>query len=181
MVEAAFQMPEYHAWPFFYTIQKNVDTRERQMKMWSDLILGYCKHRGLYQISLGELYASPICQNDSISRRISMESLKKICTWMGQNRFGDFTSESQESIFVYWRSLQEIAQAIHRWADNTGRIGSVETILDLTDDSSNSQEIFYQMPVELVLKACAALQEVGKAQVFYSDNTDTHGVKFFAI
>ena len=100
---------------------------------------------------------------------------------MQANRFAEFTADSQERILVYWRSLQEIAEAIHRWADNTGRIGSVETVLDLTDDSANRAEIFYQMPVELVLKACAALQEVGKAQVFYSDNTDTHGVKFFAI
>ena len=60
-------------------------------------------------------------------------------------------------MFVYWRSLQEIAQAIHRWADNTGRIGSVETLMDLTEDSSNRKEIFYQMPVELVLKACSTL------------------------
>ena len=37
------------------------------------------------------------------------------------------------------------------------------------------------MPIEIVLKACAALQQVGKAQVFYSDTTDTHGVKFFNI
>ena len=149
--------------------------------MWSDLILAYTKHLGVYTISLGELYATPICNNQQIGRRLSMESLQKVCTWMEANKFGSFTAESKESIFVYWRSLQEIAQAIHRWADNTGRIGSVEVVLDLTDDSGNRNEIFYQMPVELVLKACAALQEVGKAQVFYSDSTDTHGVKFFAI
>lgn len=72
-----------------------------------------------------------------------------------------------------------MADAIHKWADRTGRIGSVETIIDLTDDSSCKNEIFYKMPVEVVLKACVALSEVGKAQVIYSDNTDTHGVKFF--
>jgi len=104
------------------------------MKMWSDLILAYCKHRGVYIISLGELYASPICQNTAINRRLSMDSLNLVARWMQANKFGDFTSQSCESIFVYWRSLQEIAQAIHKWADNTGRIGSVETVLDLTDD-----------------------------------------------
>ena len=66
-----------------------------------------------------------------------MDSLKKVCSWMQQNKFGEFTAESQEAIFVYWRSLQEIADAIHRWADSTGRMGSVETVLDLTDDSAN--------------------------------------------
>ena len=132
-------------------------------------------------MSLGELYASPICNNSAINRRLSMDDLKSVASWMTTNRFADFTAASQEAMFVYWRPLQEIADAIHKWADKTGRIGSVETVLDLTDDSSNRTEIFYQMPVELVLKACATLQEVDKAQVFYSDNTDTHGVKFFAI
>ena len=130
---------------------------------------------------MGELYDSEICNNAGIQRRLSMDSLGKVAEWMQSNKFGEFTAESRESIFVYWRSLQEVAQAIHRWADNTGRIGSVEVILDLTDDSANRNEIFYQMPVEIVLRACAALQEVGKAQVIYSDSTDTHGVKFFAI
>ena len=110
-----------------------------------------------------------------------MDSLKKVTAWMSANKFADYTSDSQDAVFVYWRPLQEIADAIHKWADKTGRIGSVETVLDLTDDSGNRNEIFYLMPVELVLKACATLQQVGKAQVFYSDNTDTHGVKFFAI
>ena len=110
-----------------------------------------------------------------------MESLEKICTWMSANQLGEYTSESKDRIFVYWRSIQEVAEAIHKWADDTGRIGSVETVLDLCDDDENKKEIFYKMPVEIVLKACASLQEVGKAQVFYSDNTDTHGVKFFSI
>ena len=110
-----------------------------------------------------------------------MESLTQICDWMEANKFGEYTSQSKERVFVYWRSIQELAQAIHNWADTTGRIGSVETVLDVCDDSDNKKEIFYKVPVEIVLKACAALQEVGKAQVFYSDNTDTHGVKFFSI
>lgn len=100
---------------------------------------------------------------------------------MAANKFGDYTSDSKEKIFVYWRSIQEVAAAIHKWADETGRIGSVETVIDLTDDPANKNQLFYKMPVEILLKACAALQEVGKAQVFYSDNTDTHGVKFFNI
>ena len=158
-----------------------MDTRERQCKMWTDVILAYCKSKGLYSISLGELYASEICQNQSINRKLSMESLTQICDWMEANKFGEYTSQSKERVFVYWRSIQELAQAIHNWADTTGRIGSVETGLDVCDDSDNKKEIFYKVPVEIVLKACAALQEVGKAQVFYSDNTDTHGVKFFSI
>ena len=70
---------------------------------------------------------------------------------------------------------------MHKWADANARIGSVETVMDLTDDPACKKEIFYKMPIEILMKACVKLQDVGKAQVFYSDATDTHGVKFFNI
>ena len=52
------------------------------MKMWSDLIVSYCKSKGLYSIPLNELYNSPICVNNDINRRLSMDSLKQVVDWM---------------------------------------------------------------------------------------------------
>eukprot|EP00347_Sterkiella_histriomuscorum_P005578 403356074 len=175
----SFELPTQHSWPFFYTIQLNVDTRERQMKMWADLILNYTKSKQQYSISLGELYNSHITQNPEINRRLSMDSLLQIADWMSKNKFADFTSESREKIFVYWRPIQEIADAVYQWANKTGKIGSVETLIDICEDSDNKKESFYKLPIEVLLKSCQALQEVGKAEVFYSDNTDSIGVKFF--
>mmetsp|Transcript_19321 Transcript_19321/g.13873 ORF Transcript_19321/g.13873 Transcript_19321/m.13873 type:complete len:89 (+) Transcript_19321:34-300(+) len=80
-----FTLPEYHDWPFFFTIQKNVDTRDRQMKMWTDLILSYTKSKGAYTITLNELYSSPLCINQKVNRRLSMDSLVQVCRWMRDN------------------------------------------------------------------------------------------------
>ncbi|CDW78292.1 UNKNOWN [Stylonychia lemnae] len=146
-------------------IQLNYDTRERQMKMWSDLILAYSKSKGLYSISLGELYNSPITQNSEINRRLSMDSILQVSEWMTKNKFADFASASKEKIFVYWRSVQEVAEAIFKWADKNAKIGSVETLVDICEDGESKGEIFHRMPIEIVLKACQALQEVGKAEV----------------
>jgi hypothetical protein len=55
------------------------------MKMWSDLILSYTKSKGLYSISLNELYQSPICQNTEINRRLSMDAIKQVIEWMQKN------------------------------------------------------------------------------------------------
>jgi len=52
------------------------------MKMWSDLILAYTKAQGAYAISLFELYSSPLANNTSINRRLSMDALHSICAWM---------------------------------------------------------------------------------------------------
>ena len=55
----------------------------------------------------------------------------------------------------------------------------METLVDICEDTDNKGELFYKMPIEIVLKACYALQEVGKAEVFQAENVDALGVKFF--
>ena len=58
---------------------------------------------------------------------------------------------------MFWQPIQKIADSIHQWADRTGKIGSVEVVMDLVDDSDNKNELFFGMPVEIVIKACYAL------------------------
>ena len=104
------------------------------MKMWSDLILGYCQSQKQYSIAVQELYNSTLTNNTAINRKLSQDAIKEICEWMHANKFGEWASDSKDRIFVYFVPIQEVASAIHKWAENTGRINSVEVILDLTDD-----------------------------------------------
>ena len=132
-------LPVYHSWPQLYTIQKNLDTRERQMTMWQKLIFDYAKAKGTYTLTFNELYGSKICVNKEINRRLSMDNIKQIAAWMVANKFADYTTRGpaegdHDKVFVYWRSLQEVADAIFKWAKETGRIGSIETVLDMIDD-----------------------------------------------
>ena len=75
------------------------------MKMWSDLLLSYARSHYIYSISLGELYALPLCNNSKINRRLSMESLRAIIDWMQKNQFADYASDSKDKVFLYWRSI----------------------------------------------------------------------------
>jgi hypothetical protein len=58
---------------------------------------------------------------------------------------------------VYWRSVSEIADAIYKWADKNAKIGSVEAVLDICDDTDNKNEIFYKIPIEIIIKALYSL------------------------
>ena len=123
--------------------------------MWSDVIIEWSKSKGIFNSSISELYATPLCNNTQISRRLSIESLRQVFQWMQKHGFAEFAGDqANDKVFIYWRSIQEVAAAIHSWADKTARIGSVETVIDLTDDPMNKNEIFYKMPIEVVLKAC---------------------------
>ena len=80
---------------------------------------------------------------------------------------------------MYYKSVQEYAAAIYAWAQNTGRMNQVEYLVDVANSEENSKEIFYKIPLDIVKSACEALQRERKAEVFYSQATDSYGVKFF--
>lgn len=48
----------------------------------------------------------------------------------------------------------------------------MEAVIDICDDPDNKNEIFYKIPIEIVIKALNALQDVGKAQVSYTNNKE---------
>jgi len=145
------------------------------MKMWSDLLLSWAKSKREYQFPLQELYESPVCVNKEINRRLSMDALHQVISYMKQHskgsnisprEFADYVNEtSKDKVFIYWRSVQELADAVYKWADRNAKIGSVETVVDIYEDPDNKSEIFFKIPIEVVLKALYALQVTGKAQV----------------
>jgi len=112
--------------------------------------------------SISHRYVAMLKSTDDYRWKIfclSLNGCKKIVSKKCSSvlEFAEFTSESKERIFVYWRSVQEVAHAIYAWAEKNAKIGSVETIVDICEESDSKDEIFYKMPAEIVLKACYAL------------------------
>ena len=63
---------------------------------------------------------------------------------MVDKKFAAYTSAAggevePDKIFVYWRSPADVSQAIFKWAKDSGRIGSIETVLDLIEDEMNEE------------------------------------------
>ena len=88
---------------------------------------------------------------------------------MVQNKVADYSvaktnqDVEQDKIFVYWKSPQDVAGAIFKWAKESGRIGSIETVLDIIEDEFNKDELFFDIPIELALNALYILQDEKKA------------------
>ncbi|TNV77875.1 hypothetical protein FGO68_gene12395 [Halteria grandinella] len=187
MVEAAsrIDLPDLHSQPFFYTIQLNQDTRERQLKLWAEILLSYAKSQGKMGYSVQELYESEgVCVNKKVNRRLSIEAVGKVMEYMVEKGLADYSADdgTKDKVFIYAKPLQTIATAIFTWADRNCKIGSVETLVDLREDSSVKGEIFHMLDIKIIEKACLALQKEGKAEVFELDVSGlegTKGVKFF--
>ena len=54
-------------------------------------------------------------------------------------------------------------------------------MVDIAEDEEQKNQMFFGLPIEIIIKALYVLQDVGKSEVIYSQNTDSYGVKFFRI
>ena len=113
-----------------------------------------------------------------------MDAIQAIAKWLVEKKFADFSSQTEggepDKIFVYWRSPSDVATAIFKWVKDTGKIGSIETVIDIIEDEFNQDQVFHGMPIEIVLNALYLLQDEGKAEVFKTSSGD-YAVKFFNI
>jgi hypothetical protein len=62
-----YKLPEYCDWPFFFTIQKHTETRLKQLSMWSEFIINYCKSNKIWRISKAH-FANGIGKNIRVNR-----------------------------------------------------------------------------------------------------------------
>lgn len=69
------KFPEFYSFPPFFTIQPNLTTREKQLGLWRELILGY--HTNLKIKSL-IVHDCPLWKNTVIGRELSHEDVKKV-------------------------------------------------------------------------------------------------------
>jgi len=67
IVNKNYKFPEFYNWPFFFTIQKNADTRLKQLGMWSKIISEFCKENKIWRLSKSS-FQNYFGQNEKINR-----------------------------------------------------------------------------------------------------------------
>ena len=184
----SWQPPPYTSFPPFYTLQPNLTTLDRQLSLWSSLILSYCTYHRLYKLSL----SSPppnLFTNPTISRSLSPQAIRKVLDYMSRPENGSridwiapaSKGEQSSSCWVLWKSLGEWADVVYGWVEGTGQKGAVLTIYELKEEDANGGGTggreWLGMEEGLLRKVLGVLVKRGKAQVFGEEGGG--GVKFF--
>ena len=55
--------------------QPNAETWARQLQLWGEMVLAYCRHHRIYNLDLQEALAGPLFRNDKIGRACDRRSL----------------------------------------------------------------------------------------------------------
>ncbi|KAK4560594.1 hypothetical protein LTR86_005791 [Recurvomyces mirabilis] len=180
----SFPFPTYTTFPPFYTLQPNLQTRARQLELWSTLLTTYCAYHHLFRLTLSTLPAD-LFSNPTIHRSLKPSDIRLVLDHLSKPESGprvewlapSSKGETSSTCLVYWKSLSEWADLIYGWVDETGQKGAVLTIYELREGEGVGGREWVGMDEVFLRKVLGVLVKRGKAQVFGLE--ESAGVKFF--
>ncbi|CAH8574168.1 unnamed protein product [Dicrocoelium dendriticum] len=170
-----FEWPWQYNFPPFFTLQPNAETRRKQIDAWCQLVLDYFKQQNVFTISVISLRdpACPLFHNKSIQRTASLDLVTSVLEELHKRGNLEWTDKSHKNARIIWRTIEEWADILFKWARSSGHGNSVCTLYELTDGEETEQEPFHGLDTTILLEALQCLQKRGKAELMGEE-----GVKF---
>ncbi|KAI2658886.1 Vacuolar protein-sorting-associated protein 25 [Labeo rohita] len=112
----SFEWPWQYNFPPFFTLQPNVDTRQKQLAAWCSLVLSYCRHRKLYTLDVLEAQESPVFNNKKIERKLSVEAIQVVFEELRKKGNLEWLDKNKSRCLIMWRRPEEWGKLIYQWA-----------------------------------------------------------------
>ncbi|CAG9316842.1 unnamed protein product [Blepharisma stoltei] len=160
------------AWPPFYTLQPNLDTRSQQLYLWTQILLEYSQKNRIYIATSHDFH--DIMRNNEVSRSLSEEFKNVLFDYMLKQKNA---IREGEAYMIFWKKPEAWGEQVYRWAVDSGRVGSVETVEGLVSGDETTREEFYGMPVNYMMVILRSLEKSRKAELFQVG--EGMAVKFF--
>lgn len=173
-----FNYPWEYNFPPFFTIQPNLETRKAQLEAWRSLILDFCQYKNIHQLSLRDCVNKPPFYNESIDRRLSLESLKIIINSLVDKKYAEWVgnAKDRETCLIYSKPPDKWAEIIYDYVKEKALHNTISTFYELLEGESTEGREFHQLDEIIFLKALKILERQGKAAVIEMDGNK--GVKF---
>ncbi|XP_030377246.1 vacuolar protein-sorting-associated protein 25 [Scaptodrosophila lebanonensis] len=171
-----FEWPWEYTFPPFFTLQPHEETRQQQLKVWSDLFLKYLKHSNKFTLNINE-QDLPLFHNESLKRRLPPEFVLTILEHLQRSGHAAPLDKRRQEWQVYWYTLDEYGNMVYEWVQETGQVNSVCTIYEIAKGENTTQCQFHGVDEAVLVNALRLLEEKGKCELIELD--DSHGVKFF--
>ena len=171
----------FYNFPALFTLQRNENSRQSQLRTWSRLIQRYCQYHKIWRLNVTDALETPIFHNSALKKGLNHKEATQVieymCSESGDHRAEWVSATEKVSAWIYWRTPDDWAEFVAAWVDGTGQKGVILTLYELTEGEGTTQQEFYGMPSELLKKVLGSLVKKGKAQVFGTEGEQ--GVKFF--
>ncbi|CAM0881953.1 unnamed protein product [Alopecurus aequalis] len=174
------------------SLQPVRETREKQVQLWKDLILDYCRSQKMYIISLEEdfpLFSNPkidmIWHDGNVFERPSMEANEGSLSYEAKEVFlaalvsegrAEWIDKSHKKCLILWLRIQDWANYILDFVKENGL--EVTTIEDIRSGIETHGTELAGIDRGVLMRALRLLEQKGKAAMFKGTSADDEGVKF---
>ncbi|KAH9498348.1 Vacuolar protein-sorting-associated protein 25 [Bulinus truncatus] len=172
-----FDWPWQYKFPPFFTLQPNIETRQKQLEAWCSLVLGYQRHVKQYTMDVTEAQNSELFYNKQLNRRLPLEAIYAVLDELKRRGNLEWKDKNRKSCTLIWRTPAEWGKIIYNWISSRAMNNTVCTLFELSDGEDSEGEEFHGLDKDILIRALKSLESEGKAEFIEFDGSE--GVKFF--
>jgi len=172
-----FKFPYFYNYPPYFTLQPVKDTQEKQIQLWKELILKYCKNEKCFVIDLEEF---PLFNNTSIQRKLTFEAREVFLGALVAEGRAEWMDKNHRKCLILWRRIQDWAELLLDFVRENGMEDSVMTLEEIISGDETHGTELAGIDRGVLIRAVKILEQRGKAAMFKGTSTDDDGVKFSA-
>uniref|UniRef100_J3L2I9 UBC core domain-containing protein n=1 Tax=Oryza brachyantha TaxID=4533 RepID=J3L2I9_ORYBR len=124
-----FRLPPFFSYPPYFTLQPVRETREKQVQLWKDLILDYCRSQKIYIVSLEEDF--PLFSNPKIERSLSHEAKEVFLAALVNEGRAEWMDKGHKKCLILWLRIQDWANYILNFVKDNGLEDNVMTVEEI--------------------------------------------------
>jgi ESCRT-II complex subunit VPS25 len=148
-----------HAWN---RLQPVAETREKQLRLWRELILQSCASTNTFTINPTSF---TIFSNPNIDRRLSPEGINAVIEYLIKSGHGEWQDNSLSTLRVMWKSPEALGNEIYSWASTVEILGTVFTIYEIHSGEEYADSGFHGTDPWLVRRALQYLESINKVSL----------------
>ncbi|XP_037417115.1 vacuolar protein sorting-associated protein 25-like [Triticum dicoccoides] len=170
-----FKLPHFFNYPPYFTLQTVRETREKQVQLWKELILDYCRSQKMYIISLEEDF--PLFSNPKIERSLSYEAKEAFLAALVSEGRAEWIDKGHKKCLILWLQIQDWANYILDFVKENGlEVLEVTTIEDIRSgiETHGAACVAELVGIDrgVLMRALRLLEQKGKVVIFKGTSTD---------
>lgn len=171
-----FKLPHFFNYPPYFTLQQVRDTREKQIQLWRELILDFCRTQKVFIVGLDEDF--PLFSNPVIERSLSHEAREAFLSALVSEGRAEWQDKSHRKCLILWHRIQDWANLIVTFVKDNGLEDSVMTIEEIRSGVESRGTELQGMDRTVLMRALKHLEHKGKLTIFKGTSADDEGIKF---
>ncbi|KAJ8555195.1 hypothetical protein K7X08_012691 [Anisodus acutangulus] len=171
-----FKLPNFFNYPPYFTLQPVRETREKQIQLWKELIIDFCRTQKIFVIGLEEDF--PLFSNPAIERSLSHEATMAFLSALVSDSRAEWMDKGHRKCLVLWHRIQDWADLIVNFVKEYGLEDSVMTVEEIRSGTESRGTELQGMDRTVLMQALKLLEHKGKLAIFKGSSADDEGVKF---